>query len=528
MKRILLLLLMMFVFSTPLFASTSVWKESTRVYAPDYKSSLNYYSFVDYFDVVRTTTINKATAMLLAAPLNDECGGAIDLPVNPTFECTRTVTGTFKEATNSVNISQPSCNPASKRDVWYKFVATGKIHQLSVDVPGVATWTINVAVYDKSDCSLIKAAAFSCFNLTNTAKSNVLNNLVIGRIYYVRLGNTTANDYPFTLCLTTAPPPMRVSASGDQYTVEELVTEVLVKSGCNLVSNIKYQIADGSPKTKQYNALGYFNKNGSVFPFDEGIVLTTNDVNFVAGPYKGNGSSRGANDERWAGDKDVNDAINDAGGGAYPQKRVTQLEFDFVPVKDSIKFEYLLASESNYQGCGEMCAQFPGALFAAWLIDTTNGTGENLAKIPGTNDPIGLNKVRDTQKIGSGCVSVNPQFYGNHYAQPGDNPTAFQLNPLGAPFDFVASTVAMSSRMVKVIPGRKYHIKLAVMDFCPNVNHSSAVFFNARSFDIGTPDLGEDLVIEGGNAICPGGSLVLGGDLDAKDYTIQWTKNGVD
>ncbi|MCP1997571.1 T9SS type B sorting domain-containing protein [Flavobacterium sp. HSC-61S13] len=523
-----LLFLLMLVFSTSLFASKSVWKSSSKMYEPSYGNALSYYSFVDYFDLVQTTVYNTSTSMLLAAPVNDNCSGAIDLPVNNTFDCTSTVTGTFKDATVTTNIAQPTCNPASKRDVWYKFVATSKIHQLGIEVSGVAIWAIHLAVYDRADCSLIKASAFSCVSLNNITKSTVLNNLVIGRVYYIRLGNTTANDYPFTLCLTTAPPPMRVSASGNQYSVEELVTEVLVKSGCNLVSDIKYQIADGSPKTKQYNALGYFNKNNSIFPFDEGIVLTTNDVNYVEGPYKGNGSSRGANNERWVGDKDINDAINDAGGGAYDRKRVTQLEFDFIPVKDSIKFEYLLASESNYRGCGEMCRQFPGALFAAWLIDTTNGVGENLAKIPGTNDPIGLNKVRDTQKIGSSCASVNPHYYGDHFAQPGDTPTAFQLNPLGAPFDFVASTVAMSSRLVKVVPGRKYHIKLAVMDFCPNVNHSSAVFFNARSFDIGTPELGEDLVIEDGNALCPGDTKVLGTGLDTKDYTIQWTKDGVD
>ncbi|MCP1996957.1 choice-of-anchor L domain-containing protein, partial [Flavobacterium sp. HSC-61S13] len=520
MKRILLLL-MMFVFSTPLFSSTSVWKESARAYAPNYKNSLNYYSFVDYFDVVRTTTINKAAAMLLAAPLNDDCAGAIDLPVNPAFDCVRNVLGTFKDATNSTNIVQPNCNPGPKRDVWYKFVATSKLHQLEINVPGVANWTINVAIYDKADCSLIKAAAFSCFNLTNAIKKSTMSNLVIGRMYYVRLGNTTANDYPFDLCLTSIPPPMRISPSGEQYTVEELVTNVLVKSGCNLVSNVTYKVGNGSPATKSVNTLGYFNKNGSIFPFDEGIVLGTSEVQYIPGPY---GGTTGTNNNRWAGDKDLIDAINDTGG--MPQTpmvatdmRVTQLEFDFVPVKDTIKFEYLFASNSYVSGCTYECGN--GALFAAWLIDTTTGIGENLAKLPGTNTPIALNTIRDTGKSGAGCVSVNPQYYWNQY-------TNNQSNPAGAPFNFSGSTIPLSSRTVKVIPGRKYHIKLAVMDFCGSSSHTSAVFFNARSFDIGTPDLGEDLVIEGGNAICPGGSLVLGGDLDAKDYTIQWTKNGVD
>src|SRR5690606_37025126 len=268
----------------------------------------------------------------------------------------------------------------------------------------------------------------------------------------------------------------------DTYTPEELVKDVLVRSKCDLVSNVKYQNGDGTPQAQQYYNLAYFEKNGSTFPFEDGVVLCTDSPDEIPGPFSG-GYTSGVNNERWTGDQDLNDAINDAGGGAATQFRSTQLQFDFIPVQPTVTFEYLFASNSYHRNCGTWCQN--GAMFAAWLIDTTTGVGENLAKVPNTNDPISVNTVRDTIKSGTNalqCASINEQYMGDVYVAPGTS------LPLSAPISYIGHTIPMTSITANVIIGRKYTIKLAVIDFCPAAGHSSAVFFKAGSFDLGSLD----------------------------------------
>ncbi|WP_208293412.1 choice-of-anchor L domain-containing protein, partial [Myroides indicus] len=456
---------------------------------------------------------NKAL-ILFTEPSNTDCNGAISLPINYSWECNQVITGTFKDVTKS-SVPEPSCNTVSKRDVWYEFTATSNDHQLRILNVSEVNWVIEGSLYDKT-CGVISTVALECFTLNNSNSGKIFSGLVLGRVYRVRLGTTDpAAEYNFDVCLTTPPPALRVSPSGNLYSVDELVKDVLVKDGNCIVSNIKYQVGDGSAATKTVNTFGYFNKNGSLFPFEEGVVLSTGEVQYVPGPY---GGQFGNNPHRWIGDKEINDAIDDAGGGPTPDKRVTQVSFDFFPVNDKIQFEYLFASNSYY-GCF-MCQNM--ALFATWLIDTTTGEGINLAKIPGTTVPIALHRVIDRAKDGATCGNITyPEYFWMLFANNNEE-------PLIAPINFVGMTVPMKSEEVTVVPGRKYHIKLAVMDFCTAPAHTSAVFFNARSFDVGTPEIGEDMSIEGGNALCPGDTIELGQNLEAKDYLIQWTKNGKD
>src|SRR5690606_32538421 len=114
-----------------------------------------------------------------------------------------------------------------------------------------------------------------------------------------------------------------------------------------------------------------------------------------------------------------------------------------------------------------------------------------------------INTVRDVTKSGGACASVNPQFMGNVYAAPGTSPA------LSAPINYIGHTIPMTSLTANVIVGRKYTIKLAVVDFCPNDAHSSAAFFKAGSFDIGNLDLGDPVLIENGEGLCVGDSYTL-------------------
>src|SRR5690554_2819639 len=193
----------------------------------------------------------------------------------------------------------------------------------------------------------------------------------------------------------------------DSYTAEQLVKDVLVRSKCDLVSNVKYQYCDGSPGSyADVYPLGYFNRNGSDFPFDDGIVLSTDQSILFEGPYTG--ANSGLNNlYRWTGDQDLNDLINDAGGWPQNQNsiRSASIDFEFIPVQNEVTFEYLFGSGS-YIGCWGQCDN--AALFGAWLIDTTTGVGQNLAIVPNTNDPISIATVRDSIKTGVSCGVPDP------------------------------------------------------------------------------------------------------------------------
>ncbi len=467
-----------------------------------------------------STAVNSGTKV----GANNDCSGAVTIPVNKGDDCEKVVSGSFIGMSLS-SIVEPSCGTTTKKtDVWYEFTATTDSHMLQlknwVSLSNATLTTINAALYNQP-CASITNTAVECFNLIGTNPVKLFKGLVPGQKYYLRLASvsTTVNEI-FDLCITS-PSFLKVSPSGDKYTMDELVKKVLINSNCELVTNVRYQNGDGGPAAMAYNTVGYFNQGGTDFPFKEGIVLSTNEIQFVEGPAQASSfDNRGNNSQRWVGDKDINDAINDAGGGppGSTNKRVTQLEFDFFSIKDSIKFEYLFASNSYHSDCTAVgCAA--GALFAAWLVDTTTGEGQNLAKIKGTDTPIALNTIMDSKKTGK-CDSSNPELYWKHYADGVDDRTKAYV-------DFVGLTKAMQSETVHVVPGRTYHIKLAVIDFCATVAHSSAVFFNAGSFDLGNLDLGADMLVENGNALCSGESRIIKSGLGTEDITIKWYKDDV-
>ncbi len=62
--------------------------------------------------------------------------------------------------------------------------------------------------------------------------------------------------------------------------------------------------------------------------------------------------------------------------------------------------------------------------------------------------------------------------------------------------------------MADVIPNAQYHIKLVIADD-QDILFDSAVFIAAGSFDIGTLDLGEDVLLTSGNANCQGDEIIL-------------------
>ena len=90
----------------------------------------------------------------------------------------------------------------------------------------------------------------------------------------------------------------------ESFTPQQLV-EKLVNSGCVTINNFS---ASGGNFGSGELSYGYFNANGSSFPFAEGIILSTGRVNSAVGPntnFSDDGNGIG-----WTGDSDLNTALS--------------------------------------------------------------------------------------------------------------------------------------------------------------------------------------------------------------------------
>lgn len=248
-----------------------------------------------------------------------------------------------------------------------------------------------------------------------------------------------------------------------QFTVEELVQNVLIGNDCSSVSDI-ISSTGTSFGPNEPNGIGYFVYEGTDFPFSEGLVLTTGNASNAEGPEEST-LSDGSTD--WPGDNDLENAI---GLGAGSTNNASFIQFDFVPVVDSISFNFLFASEEY----GQFQCTFTDA-FAFLLTNNATGVTENIAIVPGTTDVVSVLNVRD-DAYNPNCSSVNPQFFDAFYGPNG-------LPVETAPIDFRGHTVSMSAQSA-VTPGISYTIKLVIADD-QDTAFDAAVFFEAGSFDIG-------------------------------------------
>ena len=198
------------------------------------------------------------------------------------------------------------------------------------------------------------------------------------------------------------------------YTVEELVTDVLIDSECNQASNITFSTGSNFGCT---NGIGYFESNGSEWPFESGLIMTSGDVSNAVGPETG---VLGDGDYNWPGDADLENFI--PGLNLGDTNNASIIEFDFVPVSNSMSFDFIFAAEEY----GTFQCTFTDAF--AFLLTDSSGNTTNLAIVPGTNDPISVLTVRDAQ-YNNGCESVNEEWFANYYGPGGLDPatTSFIL-----------------------------------------------------------------------------------------------------
>lgn len=281
----------------------------------------------------------------------------------------------------------------------------------------------------------------------------------------------------------------------DNRAVEDLVENVLINSPCANVSNISvsgWAFLNG-------NSYGYFDANGSSFPFQDGVIISTGRAASAVGP---NANLLSEGPTNWSGDTDLQNAINENN-----TINATVIEFDFLPFANKVSFEYIFSSEQYLSNPSPNQCNFSDG-FAFLLREASSSNYINLAVVPGTNIPVKIPTVRGAGTI---CPPANQMFFD-----------AFNGNE--HPTNFNGQTKILKAESA-VVPGILYHIKLVIADQGNNL-YDSAIFLGGGSFSVET-DLGSSRLISTGNPLCPDETLLL----DATNSTAtgyKWFRNSIE
>jgi hypothetical protein len=236
-------------------------------------------------------------------------------------------------------------------------------------------------------------------------------------------------------------------------TPAQLVQNILLGPGIT-ASNITY--------TGNVISRGSFNGSSSNVGFAAGVLLTNGDIANAVGPNNNSGAS-GPNG--LPGDPDL-DAIM----SPTTSFDASIIEFDFVPLSDTVKFRYVFGSDEYM----EFVSQFPGGIndgFGFFISGPgINGpfsnNSQNIAIIPGTSLPVTMFNLN---------LNNNSSFYFDN----GDG-NGTGTAPDGLTVQYDGFTVPLTA-IAAVQCGQTYHIKIAIGDGSDDII-DSGVFLEAQSF----------------------------------------------
>ncbi|SEQ86816.1 gliding motility-associated C-terminal domain-containing protein [Hyunsoonleella jejuensis] len=289
----------------------------------------------------------------------------------------------------------------------------------------------------------------------------------------------------FTLFFNTNVFPQQITTDSS-IPLEQLILNNLAQ-GCVEISNISSNINGSINNLESY---GYFEKGSSAFPFENGIVLSTGNVNSAGNTI--NTTTLNEGEENWGTDADLENAL-----GIINTLNATTIEFDFVSFSNQIQFNYLLASEEYY--LTNPCSYSDGFAFLIKEAGTIDPY-ENIALIPGTNTPVNTTTIRE--EVVGFC--------------PAQNEAYFQGNNQGDT-NFNGRTTVLTAN-ASIIPNVKYHIKLVIADQ-DDQNFDSAVFIEGNSFNASV-NLGDDISTCANN-------VDLNADINNSLATYAWYLDGI-
>ncbi len=262
-------------------------------------------------------------------------------------------------------------------------------------------------------------------------------------------------------------------AVNNTNTVASYVQNVLLGGGVT-VSNITF---NGAPANVANAQVGEFTDLTSSIGLPSGMILGSGDVTMAQQPNTGGGSSLGGTGNSGS-DPDLS-AIN-APSSIFDE---AVLEFDFIPTGDTLRFNYVFASEEYEE---YVCANVNDAF--GFFLTGNNPLGgtynsQNIALVPNplvpgtfTTTPVTINTINPgvpgANGTASNCAALDPNWasYSVYY----------QSNTGGTSYEYDGRTVVLPIEAL-VNCGETYHIKIAICDVVDAV-FDSGVFLEAGSF----------------------------------------------
>jgi gliding motility-associated-like protein len=185
------------------------------------------------------------------------------------------------------------------------------------------------------------------------------------------------------------------------------------------------------------NGYGKYNATSSNLNITEGLLLTTGKISNAVGP------NDSTNTTWYFGNKTTANTYtllnNYTGKTTY---EYCEFEFDIVPQGDTIKFDFVFASEEYEEWVGSQYNDVFGFFISGPGITGDAGAGvyHNIALLPNTTIPVTINNVNQNS---------NTQYYQN--------------NNNGASVEYDGFTRGLKA-ISKVTPCQSYHLKLVVAD----------------------------------------------------------------
>ena len=282
----------------------------------------------------------------------------------------------------------------------------------------------------------------------------------------------------FCLCLLTSLASAQLVTTNN-LTVSQYVQDVLL--GANVaVSNITF---NGGAANVTSNAVGGFDCPDCNLGIPSGFAMCTGDVLNMVGPNNtsSNGTGNGISGTPATYDPDLYTLIQANGFSAMNDWAI--IEFDFVPLGDTIQFVYVFGSEEypEYTGAGA-CNSFSDVFGMFISGPGINGTyannAINMAQIPGTTDFVSI------QNLNGGCDGTEEPGdancnYCEFYVNNGDGSTEpYMSDDYYIQYDGFTTPL---TAMALVQCGQTYHLKLAICD-TQDGSYDTGIFLQRESF----------------------------------------------
>ena len=288
-----------------------------------------------------------------------------------------------------------------------------------------------------------------------------------------------------------------IRVDSQTFSAQQLIEDILIDSNC--ITNVVVTNVRGGDFSGTDQSYGYFNANGSTFPFQSGVVLSTGRLLNVEGP---NNSLSDDNAPNWFGDADLETVLNENN-----TTNATIIEFEFTSIASQVSFRYLFASEEYQINNANTCIF--SDLFGFLIRNVNDAQYTNIALIPNTQTPVKVTTVHPN--IPNGCPAQNETYFGS-------------WNNASAPINFNGQTAVLTAT-ANTVPNETYHVKLVIADE-QNHRFDSAVFLEAGSFQLST-DLGADRLLVTNNPLCENEALKLNATQPGTN-TYKWFKDGIE